>query len=834
MLRALILLSVTVACAQQNHEDAARRVLAGKCWTCHAATAAGGLRLDQRSAMLRGGKGGAAIVPGKPAESRLLMAVNHQPGLKPMPPGPKLGNDEIAALRQWIEAGAPWTEPQQHWSFLPLQPKRQSIDAHVDQALARQGLQANPKADHRTLVRRLSFDLTGLPPSPEALADTRPGWYERLVDRLLASPRFGEKWGRHWLDVARYGEDDFGGTAVVPYANAWRYRDWVIGAFNRDLRYDEFLKAQLAADLLPGQQELPALGLFGLGPWYYGISQPPQARADERHDRVDMVSRGILGITVACARCHDHKYDPFSIEDYYALAGVFASTKYQEYPLAPEVAVDTWKSRKQAKDEAEKALHKYLDEQGARMAIEYLKDTPRYLLGLPGGNPTVAARWRKYLEKPEEFHPFLDRWFAGERTREQAEAFTRLLLNIVEEKAALDAANQKVIDAAKAKESKPARSIVLPGGYRSEEDFNPGAFISIQSLERDRYVAWNRTLNEANAPLKLPREFVAEELAQDPHYQTLRQAFEAAAQVLPPQYSFIAGLGEDAPWDLGVHLRGNPENLGKVVTRRFPTVLGGQPLTVGSGRLALANAVNASPLMPRVAVNRVWQQLFGEGLVRTPSNFGKVGDRPALPHLLDDLADRFAQRGYSTKALIREIVLSDAYQRSAQANAANDTKDAANRFVWRQSRRRLEAEALLDAMLVASNEMDWTIGGPSQTLDARFRRRAVYARSSRFQQEETLSLFDLPSAASTCEQRVVTNVPLQKLYFLNSDVVRSRAVAVAKSSRGVQGVYEAILRRPPTKHEQRRAEHFVRQAGADGLAQLAQVLFSSNEFAYVD
>ena len=310
----------------EDFEQKVRPVLAKHCYACHTATKTGGLRLDSKEALLAGGKSGPAVVPGNVAASLLIQAVRQQGTLK-MPPGSKLDDAAIADLEGWVRAGAPWPValPSQGgslWSAGPLtKPKSESIDEAVARGLVAKGLTANPIADKRTLLRRLSFDLIGLPPTPEEmdsfLADTSPIAMEQVVDRLLSSPHFGERWARHWLDVARFGEDDFTGTAVKPYPNAWRFRDWVVDAFNRDMPYDRFLQAQIAADLMPGDNSsyIGGLGLFGLGPWYFGISQPAQARADERNDRIDVVTRGMLGLTVACARCHDHKYDPIPTKD---------------------------------------------------------------------------------------------------------------------------------------------------------------------------------------------------------------------------------------------------------------------------------------------------------------------------------------------------------------------------------------------------------------------------------------------------------------------------------------------------------------------------------------
>lgn len=837
-------LVLTVVAYAADEEARARRVLAARCWTCHGTTAAGGLRLDSKAAMLRGAKNGPSIDLAEWESSRVWKAVNHLPGVKAMPPGPALNEEEKSALRDWLRAGAPWTEDTGHWSFSSLSKRKsgETIDGILARVQKREGFVANGAADARTLLRRVSFDLSGLP------AETASEGFEQAVDRLLASPHFGEKWGRHWLDVARYGEDDFSGTAVQPYANAWRYRDWVVEAINRDMPYDQFLKAQIAGDLMSDSKLLAGTGLFGLGPWYYGIAQPPQSRADERNDRVDMVSRGMLGVTLACARCHDHKYDPFSIKDYYALAGVFASTAYKEYPLVSETAVEDWKRRKKDKDEADKKRNEFVDEQQKRLGEEFAQSIARYMMATTdaklakGLQPKVLERWKKYLAKPEEFHPYLEKWFAGQKTQQTADEFQALILSIVAEKKALDAENKIVIEAGKKAEAKPKRTVVLPGGYRSEEDFNPGAYIPIKSIDRNRYVAWNRTMNEKSAPLKFEKELVAELLQGEvkAKYKALETEAEAKKKALPEQYAFLAGSAEFEAQDLQVHLRGNPESLGEVTPRRFPLVLSdGKEIALrqGSGRMELAETVAHHPLAARVAVNRIWLALFGEGLVRTPSNFGKVGDRPAVPELLDYLAARFVEQKYSVKALVREIVMSDAYKRSSATNAANAAKDPGNRYLWRQSRRRLEAEAMRDAMLVVSGELDRKVGGASQALDAKFVRRTLYAKTGRFQQDETLSLFDLPAASVTCEQRVVTNVPLQKLFFLNSDQVALRAAALAKriqkrdKDAGIANAYRSLFHREPSAAEREAGKEFLSKGS---WPQYAQVLLSSNEFAYVD
>jgi hypothetical protein len=811
-------------------EDDARKVLAGRCGACHSQSAMGGLRLDSAEGFAKGGKSG------RPAKELLLTAVRGGgDGVKAMPPGQTLKPEEIATLEGWLAAGAKF--PGDHWAWQPLQKVQGNVDAHVSARLGT--LKVADTADRRTLIRRIYFDLTGLPPI-DAETDDRPGWQARLVDKLLASSHFGEHWGRHWLDVARYGEDDFSGTAVQPYPNAWRYRDWVIAATNRNLPYDRFLIAQLAGDLIGDSSAIGGLGLTGLGPWYYGISQPPQARADERHDRVDMVSRGMLGVTLACARCHDHKYDPLSQKDYYALSGVFASSAYKEYPLVTEAEAAKWKADKKALDEAEKKFNKFVDDAANRLRDEHAPGMWRYMVATikadpVGLNTELYNRWCEYIKRPEEFHPYLKDWFAKPGV-ETAKAFEALMLQIAVEKKQLDAENKLIIEAAEKKAVKPKRTITLPGGYRSDEDFNPNADVAIKSLPRDRFVAYNRTFLEGGAPLRFPADLVPKFLtgAARTTYEELKAERDRLKKLLPEKYPYVDGISEFESFDLNLDKRGNPEDPGEVVPRRFPLVLSRNEVIrfdQGSGRMQLANTVAHHPLAARVAVNRIWMHLFGSGIVRTPSNFGLAGDRPGNPELLEYLAARFVQLNYDQKAMIREIVLSAAYQRSSSGDAS---QDPGNRLWARQNRRRLAAEPLRDAMLAVSGRLDPAIGGASVELNSKMQRRTVYAKVGRFEANETLSLFDHPNAAVTCEQRVVTNVPLQKLYYLNSDIVTIEAEALGKriEKLGVSGGYQLVFQREPSRSEAAAAQQFFKDGGT--WTQYAQVLLSTNEFAYVD
>ncbi len=868
-------------------ETKVRPPLAGQCYGCHAEMNTAGLRLDSRAALLKGGNHGPAIVPGDPEKSILIQVLRHAHESIKMPPKGPLPKDQVEALADWVREGAYWPQtsksslrlqpereptPEQKsaWAFRPLKPRPgASIDGLVRAALEKKGIRQNPRAAKAVLLRRLSFDLIGLPPAPEEtrqfVDDRSADAVPKLVDLLLASPRFGERWGRYWLDVARYGEDDYTGTQPRPYPNAWRYRDWVIQAFNDDLPYDLFVKAQVAGDLMGDERYLPGLGLFGLGPWYYSIAAPAQARADERHDRVDVVTRGFLGLTAACARCHDHKYDPISMKDYYGLAGVFASTQYQEYPLAGKPEVERFETARKQIKQIEKSIEDFRNQQSGDLADILVRQAARYLTAAwrvqgpakedaaavakdAGLDKELLERWVKHLQKKDLNHPFLQPWLEaveGDKPARAAE-FQETLLKVAAEKNALDDENKALVSKGKAPKVQGRRTI-LPGNYVSEEDFNPGADIATKSLERDRYVLWRSMLAPKDGLLRFDGEPIDRFLEGEwrKHLALLKQELEAAKKQAPEPYPFVMGVAEhEFPMDLNLNLRGNPQELGEVVPRRFLAVLStGKPadLRHGSGRLQLAEMLAAQPLAARVMANRVWQHLFGAGLVRTPSNFGAMGDKPAVPDVLDYLAWRLVDRKYSLKSLIREIVLSDTYQASSAHSADGEKADAENRLWWRANRRRLDAESLRDAMLAAAGTLDGRTGGPSLDLDEKNRRRTVYAKVGRYRQEPTLALFDFPSASITAEQRAVTNVPLQRLFFLNSEFVMAQAEALARRLQPAQQVsdrigeaYQLLFARAPSATEVELGRQFVADAGAEAWKQYTQVLLSSNEFAFLD
>jgi len=920
---------------EEFFERKIRPLLAQHCYSCHGrGQTKGGLGLDSREALLAGGDSGAAIVLGKPDESLLIEAVHYDSFQ--MPPSGKMADDEIAALRQWVTIGAPWpaeavaaassggsirTEfavtdaDRKFWSFQPIRDPavppvadaswpRRPLDQFILARLESEGLSPSPEADPRTFIRRATFDLLGLPPTMEEVDDFvnqyiaatsgRGGLtdrdqrsrlsesaYEALVERLLASPHFGERWARHWLDVARYGEDQAHTFQARNYPAGYRYRDWVVESFNRDLPYDQFVMQQIAGDLLDDgspaddadrQERLPALGFFALGPVYYnGGGCGGKALTDEYDDRVDTLGRGLLGLTLACARCHDHKFDPISTHDYYALAGVFAGSKYVEAALAPKDVVRRYDAAFAKHKDAERALKDAQTAAARGLAATLAERTADYLVALrtfeqrvqsepklrfdvaakeSGVEAPLLDRWRKFVEADRVGkHPLFAAWRAlpptatTDEVRRTAEAIQTVITTATRQRTAVEA---HAAAATKSPNGKPKKdkSTDKPAIDKASADI-------LKSLVDDR-----------NAPLAVPANQLNKFLPETERQKLaeMEQTVEAAKKEVGEKYPIAHSLTEGTPTDLPVHIRGNHKDLGEIVPRRFPAVLSPKdaaPFKQGSGRLELALAVASAdnPLTARVFVNRVWQQMFGRGLVGTPSNFGLLGERPTHPELLDHLASRFIASGWSTKQLLRDILLSSTYRQASTFRADYDVRDPENRLLWRMNRRRLDVESWRDAVLAASGELDLRLGGPSQSLDdANNRRRTLYAAISRHELHPMLRVFDFPDPNLTSERRVMTTVPMQQLFVLNSEFIVGRARALSASllkelpsgdaAAQVDAAYRRALARRPTTDERAWAVEFLTSAtaepAADGkpglspLEQFVQALLSTNEFTFVD
>ncbi|MGA7409765.1 MAG: PSD1 and planctomycete cytochrome C domain-containing protein [Bryobacteraceae bacterium] len=903
-------------------ESRIRPLFATNCYSCHTSAKLGGLRLDSAEALSNGSKSGPVVVPGKPEESILIQRVKDKDPKRRMPMGGSLSDREVQDLEKWVSMGAAWPEAPKSpafsskdsgktleqkafWSFQPIRkvepPKvsdtawvRSPIDAFVLAKLESKGMRPARPATKQEFIRRATFDLTGLPPTPKEIddfvGDTSPQSYTKLIDRLLASPHYGERWGRHWLDVARYGEDDVRGAVPAgyePYDNAFRYRDWVIQSFNEDMPYDLFVKAQLAADLLnrPDKNQLMAgLGLLGLGPWYFDLADAPQARANERHDRVDVVTRGFLGLTGACARCHDHKYDPISTKDYYALAGVFASTEYREYPLVPDAVVQDYKAKEKQVKDKEGSIKEYLNSQSQQLAEAMALETAKYMFAawrLLGPSKSDIAkeakteqvdketleRWVSYLGQQKRDHGYLNEWDAlllkggtDAEAHNVAARFQIQVLAVLEEKKAIDSNNQRVLSAAKQKRGAPFA--YLPNGfalYDGDTDNCFGVSVVVKSLDREEYILWSEIAGERqvlNRAKKEPGLFLYKDEQLERFLDNERKSYiraqnadlEALKKALPVRYPYLQIVGESSRiGNLKVHLRGSPYNLGEEVPRRFIAVLTpavARPFTHGSGRLELADLIASHPLAARVMVNRIWQHHFGRGIVGTPSNFGVMGDRPSEPELLEYLSARFIENGYSIKQMHREMMLSSTYQLSTGFSATNFEQDPDNRLFWRANRQRLDGETIRDTLLFVAGDLDAKVGGPSQDLSLTNTRRSVYGKISRFKLDPFLALFDFPDPGVTSELRNVTSVPSQGLFFLNSPLVMqcaehltsrlSREVGTDARAR-IPYAYRLLYGRDVTGSELEVGQEFLRSnPGASSWQQYLQALLSANEFLFLN
>jgi hypothetical protein len=886
-------------------ERKVRPLLEANCFGCHGPEKQkAGLRLDTRDAALRGGDSGPVVHPGDPEHSRLMEVVRYDDEIR-MPPKKKLDPAEIAALSDWIKAGAPWPNSREpvrpatpaatfavsaddrgFWAFQPIgDPPLPSvhdstwplapIDRFVLARLEATGLHPVARADRSVLLRRVTFDLTGLPPSPEEIdafvADCSPDAFARVVDRLLGSPRHGERWARHWLDIARYAEDQAHSFQPRLYPYGYRYRDWVVGALNADMPYDRFVTNQIAGDLLDGpdlDDRRAATGLFALGPVYYG-----GAVFDELDDRVDVLTRGLLGLTVSCARCHDHKYDPIGQSEYYGLAGVFQSTAYKEYPDAPPEVVKRY-------DDAQAAIKARTDdiadflrsEAAAWSERQAAESTTRYAIAawsLLDGRKSKPETVTAEVARREGIEPFLlDRWVRF-LTDEQAKSrpyLARLRELIARQQpdadlAAGETARAAVVDAAYALQAYVRATLALRDALKQQQAaaaaVGPGESLAAKAAPDGPEAKLVRDLLAADGLFALPRDKVEGSLSGDAKtkLKTLRADLERRQKDAPPKYPVIHSLADKAaPGSMRIHLRGNPATLGAEAPRRFLGILSREStpdFTAGSGRLELARAIASrdNPLTARVIVNRVWAQHFGRGLVATPSNFGRLGERPSHPELLDHLAHQFIASGWSLKALHRAILLSATYQLASATDSQAQEVDPANLLLWRANRRRLEVEPWRDAMLAASGQLDEAVSGPSHELaSGDNHRRTLYGKVSRHNLDGLLRLFDFPDPNLTSDRRLATTVPLQQLFVLNSPFLESRAKALAARLNAnttepdtdrIRRAYLLLFGRPAGADDVATALEFLQ--GRDEVAsrltrweRYAQALLGTNEFAFID
>ena len=759
-------------------EKQIRPLLEDHCYNCHsteAGKAKGGLKLDSRDGWMKGGESGPALVPGKPDESLLIRGVRRWDQDFQMPPKHPLEPALVNALIEWVKLGAPdpreggataaqpaagkidYQKARQHWAFQPVQPRalppvqdtawpRNDVDFFTLARMEQAAVAPAPDADARTLLRRATYDLTGLPPTPEELAsflaDAAPGAFARVVDRLLATPQYGERWGRHWLDVARYA-DTCGNASDYPVPQAFKYRNYVIAACNADLPFDLFVREQIAGDLLPAASEeererhIVATGYLASARHFAGGKGEPHLTIE---DTIENLGRGFLGLSLNCARCHDHKFDPIPTADYYALYGVFSSTVFPH----------------------------------------------------PGSEGKNRPENFTPLMAPAEYEPAKKAW--------------------QEKLAALETAAKQCDETREAAKKEP------------------------ETPER------NAKMEQANKDAAAARE---------------------QRRVLgdTPPWELAYAVKEGTPGDARLQVRGDPLRLGETVPRHFPTILGGQPLAAdgkASGRRELAEAIASpeNPLTARVMVNRIWQHHFGRGLVATPNDFGVRGTPPTHPELLDFLARRFVESGWSLKAMHRLILLSHTWQL-----ASRGTADAA--LFARSDRPRLDAESIRDTLLFVSGSLDATPGGAHPfppvhtwgfTQHVQFfasydtPQRTVYQMQQRLRRHPFLALFDGADPNGSTALRPVSTTPLQALFAMNDPFLHdcaakfSARVLREKSDEParIERAFQLLYARPPQPDETQMATEYLaqlaaRQIPADQAWQsLSRALLAANEFLYLD
>jgi len=919
-------------------ENRVRPIFANSCYFCHTDQQNGGFRIDNKKDFEKGGKHGPEVIPGDPAKSRLIQAVKGIGPIKMPAAGPKLTSEDIATLVAWVKAGAKWpnhlapigttattgtiTERQRKfWSFLPLKDQpipaikdrhykhwaRTPIDHFVLVNMLKKGLTPASPAGRRTLIRRATYDMTGLPPTEQEVEafvhDHSKNAWEKVVDRLLASPRYGERWGRHWLDVARYSEDDVRGLdpkgrGYMPFSGAYRYRDWVIKAFNKDLPYDKFQMMQLAGDLMPYKTpaqhdaNLVATTYMGAGPWVWDQAEPVQGRADERNERVDAVSRGMLGLTVACARCHNHKYDPIPQKDYYKMVSIFASSTYKQYSVLSPAATKEYNDKILQEATLRADMRDYTRDLSKQLAGALAVHTSTYMvaawhvLGKQGQSidraatsaqldPEVLRRWVAYLKSPHNY-PYLNDWKAmvasPDSTQQQAQdiasAFQHEVLRVRAKQLSIDVQNQIIRD----KNNVPRRRLLIdakPSQFDTYNEFCPGCQLSLKSLPTDEaelysdlFVRQEGSQGKRGKPGVLV--FNGWELTRrlGPVFQEYIGEQQKKLKALDKwltkaTYPYVNGYGDKRhPVDVHLNVRGNPHALGPIVQRGFLTVLsppGTKPFTHGSGRLQFARDIAYHPLAARVIVNRIWKWNFGTGIVESPDNFGIMGDPPSDRALLEWLAYEFVAHGRSIKWLQREILLSAVYRQSSQETPLAEEKDPANRLYSHFSRQRLDAEELRDSMLFAAGDLDLKdSGGPSSLLGPKNLRRTVYCKVSRFRLNNYLQIFDFPNPSFTAAKRFSSNVPLQQLYLMNNPFVYRQASVLAQrvhdeptQQARIIKAYEYVYQRKPTAAELQLGLKFLsttpERPGYKVLGEpitawreYAHVLLSSNEFQFID
>lgn len=898
-------------------EKDVRPLLVKHCYECHSAgDVDGGLNLDSKAGVAKGGDSGAAVVAGAPDESLLIEAVRYQNQDLQMPPKGRLSDAEVAVLEKWVRLGVPdsrtETQPgavrptgmsidegRRFWSLKPVADPvaptvetaawvQTPIDAFVLAKLEERKTRPAERADKRTLLRRITFDLIGLPPTPEEiaafLADDSADAFEKVVERLLESPQYGVRWGRHWLDVARYADSN-GLDENLAFGNAWRYRDYVVDAFNDDKPFDQFLIEQLAGDLVPGanRETKTATGFLVLGAKVLAEPDKEKLFMDTIDEQLDSVGKAFLGMTIGCVRCHDHKFDPLKQVDYYALAAIFKSTRtfgdtqtgvikhWHEYSLATEEELAELKKIDAELAKKKSAASSFKSKATVKLREDARAKAAQYLMAAASFSPDASLTEVASIAEPLGLHP---RILHHCRLHLQYHADDPVFAKWHELKNATDvsvAEAVKQIEAHYRALFEKAETALAEARKKNAK----AATIDDESLESARAALYDLSGFLA-VPPKPEFAFNEETLAE--YYRLMEEARLAESNA--PDAPSIMGVSDGTVLtSLPIHIRGSHRNFGDPVAREFPEVM--RTSTVRpvlpnnqSGRLELARwmASTQHPLTARVYVNRVWRWHFGSGIVRSTENFGRLGDRPSHPELLDWLARRFMEGGWSTKKLHRLILSSSVYQMtSSHSDTSIAEADPENRLLWKFGLQRLEAEQIRDAILAVSGRLESELGG--KTIPLRNRqfvfnhtsvdhtkydslRRSLYLPVIRNNVYSLFSQFDFPDPTMPTGSRNATVVAPQALLMMNAGLVMDSADHLATllltesldNSRRVDIAYERALGRLPSDSESKRSLAFITEQTSAALADAASVdakaehsawsmfcqsLFASNEFIYL-
>lgn len=984
----------------QFFESKIRPLFVEKCYACHSTQAKklkAGLYLDNHEKAFKGGESGAAFVPGSPEKSKLIEAVGYKNEDLQMPPKSRLSDVEIADLTAWVKMGAPWGKDivstgaakidefdlqkrkAAHWLWKPVKPQtapavknaawaKSDIDRFILSDLEKNNLHPAAPADRRTLIRRVYFDLTGLAPNAEEVEafinDSSPDAFEKVVDRLLASPQFGERWGRHWMDLVRFAET-MGHEFDFPISNAWRYRDYIVRAFNEDLPCNQLITEHVAGDLLLNPRRTPDgnnESIVATGFWFFGegVQSPvdvKQYQADVFDNRIDVFGKTFLGVTVACARCHDHKFDAISTADYYALYGYMKGTRYSQRAINDHAIATSAESFKPAHEKLRQAIAGHwlsrLDRLDAKdfsvstdsplkpgdidlapdAMANWQADAPCFTSAQPGdfvigdekrpvaafiapGGISSAAISRKVQGNLRSPDFQIDKRYlhvrvlgAGARLSIVIENFNvirdpiygSLKHNIKSDKPAWITVDLKMWHGRQAYLELSNITVPDPAGPASPENAwfaadqailsddarapaSPEKSVAVLPLLRDTIEQWrdNKLANSTDAAMRV--NLLSQALQKGlldgttPAIASLLKEYHRAEQAIPAPL-FAVAAADGIAGNEHVFIRGNYKIPGPAVPRRLLEAVCGDgqpPPPTGSGRLELARRIAdpANPLTSRVYVNRIWHHLLGRGIVASTDNFGKLGEPPTNQPLLDYLADHFTKDdNWSTKALIRKIVLSSVYQMSSKSDEVFDQADPENKLLHRANIKRLEGEAIRDHLLQVSGALKLTMGGPSipvhltPFMEGRGRpggsgpldgagRRSIYIETRRNFLTPMLLAFDQPLPFNSMGRRSISNVPAQALILMNDPFVLEESKLWAKRTltqkdltpqQRLQQMYESAFSRPPTPEEIATLLDFANQQGEQlkipkekrledpGVwTDIAQSLVNTKEFIFIE